>query len=387
MRRRHFLAGVASAAAVPELASAQAVRARTLVIAQNFDPTSLWPNSTTASDNINAGAVIVQPLFWVNPRTARPEPLLAETLVVEGPTAVRVKLRAGIRFTNGEKMDADAVVYSIELFRDIKQTPAYVIYATSIERAEKIDDLTVRVITKYPSPVTAFVLTQIYVVPPRYWVQAGIGGFGQKPVGTGPFRLVDWVKDSRLVMERNPEYWGDAPRGIERLEWRPVPDDTARAAGLQAGEFDITSALALPDVTGLENDASVTLASVPSFRIYTVSLSSLSVHRSPLHDRRVRQALNYAVDKDSLIRNVLFGRARALNGQLLRREQLGFNPALKDYPYDPARAKALLTEAGFPSGFEIEFKFPSGRYAQDREVSEAVAGVGTDGFRRIGATR
>lgn len=374
MKRRTFFAAAAAVAARPALAQAPP-RARTLVIAQNFDPTSLWPNATTASDNINAGAQIVESLFWIDPRSNKAEPLLAESFSQEGPTAVRIVLRPGVTFSNGEPMDADAVVHSLNLFMDAKTTPAYAIYTPALAGAEKIDDRTVRVTTKYPYPAIGLVLTQVFVVPPKYWASAGPAGFGQKPVGTGPFTLTEWVKDSRLVMDRNPAYWGKGPGGVDRLVWRPVPDDTARAAGLMAGEFDLTSALAITDVAQIEADSKLQVAAAPSFRVYTIILSSLAEHPSALHDKRVRQALNYAIDKDSLVKNVLFGKGRTLSGQLLRREQIGFNPAVKDYPFDPAKARALLAEAGHANGVEILFKFPSGRYAQDREVSEAVAGM------------
>jgi peptide/nickel transport system substrate-binding protein len=203
----------------------------------------------------------------------------------------------------------------------------------------------------------------------------GPAGFGGKPIGTGPFRFTEWQKDNRVVMDRNPGFWGKPPAGIDRVIWRPVPDDTARAAGLQAGEYDATSALSITDVAQLETNPDLQIIEVPSFRIYSIILSSLPIHPSPLHDRRVRQALNYAVDKNSLVQDVLFGRAQVLDGQLLRRDQLGYDPSVKAYSYDPGRAKALLAEAGYPNGFEIPFKFPSGRYPQDREVSEAIAGM------------
>ena len=373
MRRRSFVAGAAAVAAAGPAAAQRP--AKTLVIAQNFDPTSLWPNATTASDNINAGAAITESLFWIDPRSGKAMPLLAEGVTQDGPTAVRIAVRPGVKFTNGEPMDADAVVHALKLFMDAKTTPAYSIYTAALAGAEKIDDRTVRLTTKYAYPAMALVLSQVFVVPPKYWASAGTAGFGQKPIGTGPFKLTEWVKDSRLVMDRIPDDWGTAAAGIDRLIWRPVPDDTARAAGLIAGEFDLTSALSITVLPQVEADTNLMVAAAPSFRIYTISLSSLDEHPSPLHDVRVRQALNHAVDTDSLVKNILFGRGRTLSGQLLRREQAGFDPAVKDFPYDPARAKALLAEAGHPNGFEIVFKFPSGRYPQDREVSEAVAGM------------
>jgi peptide/nickel transport system substrate-binding protein len=363
-----LLTGAAQAQTAPP-------RSRTVVVAQTFDPQSLWPNATTASDNINAGAAIVESLFWANPATGKIEPLLGESFAQVDPTTVRIVLRRGVSFTNGERMDADAAVASIKVFADPKQSPAYGLYSGPIASVDKIDDRTVELHTKFPTPSIGTMLTQIFITPPKYWTTSGIAGYGQKPVGTGPYVLSDWRKDDRVVMDRNPAYWGKAPQGIDRVVWRPVPDDTARAAGLQTGEYDLTSALAITDVTQLETQPDVQVIGIPSYRIYTISLSSLEENPGPLHDKRVRQALNYAVDKQSIIKNILFGRAQPLHGQLLRHDQIGFDPSIADYPFDPARAKKLLAEAGYPNGFDLVFKTPSGRYPQDREVSQAVAGM------------
>jgi peptide/nickel transport system substrate-binding protein len=176
-------------------------------------------------------------------------------------------------------------------------------------------------------------------------------------------------------MKANPTYWGEAPAGIDELVWRPVPDDTARAAGLTTGQYDVAASLAATSAMAMQSDPNINVIPVPSYRIFQVILSSLPDHQSPLLDKKVRQALNYAVDKQAIIDNLLFGYGVPLRGQVLREPQLGFNPDLEDYAYDPDRARALLAEAGHPDGFEITFKFPSGRYAQDREVSEAVAGM------------
>ncbi len=174
-------------------------------------------------------------------------------------------------------------------------------------------------------------------------------------------------------MEANADYWGELPQGIDRLTWRPIPEDSSRVAGLATGEYQIAKDLPVTSIPTFQNEAAVTLVPVPSYRIYQIGLSSLV--DSPLKDKRVRQALNYAVDKEAIINALFFGEAKALRGQVLRPSQLGFNDDLQDYPYDPEKAKELLAEAGYPDGFKIPFKFPSGRYAQDREVSEAVAGM------------
>lgn len=364
-------------------ASAQTQRpGRALVIAQGFDPQTLWPNGTTASDNLNAGNAIVEALLFRDPKTGKTEPMLAESWELESPTSMRLKLRSGVRFTNGEPLNADAVIHSLRIFVDTAQTPAYANYAKAIARFEKLDDLTVRVHTAFPYPAFELMLTQVYVTPPGYWSSVGRERYGQRPIGTGPFKLVEWVKDNRVVMERNTDYWGRGPSGFDRLIWRPVPDDMSRVAGLVAGEYDVATNVPISSINEINATRTRSVIEAPSYRIFQLILSSLDEHPSPLHDKRVRQAINHAIDKQAIIRNLFAGKASLLSGQLLRPEQLGFDPTLKDYAYDPARARALLAEAGHPKGIEIVFKFPSGRYAQDREVSEAIAGMlGRAGIR------
>jgi peptide/nickel transport system substrate-binding protein len=352
-----------------------AQRAKTLTIAQGFDPQTLWPNGTTASDNLNAGGAIVESLLWTNPANGKNEGMLAEKWEQVSPTTMRLTLRGNVKFTNGEPLNADAVVHSFKVFMDPKQAPAYANYAAALDRVEKVDDLTVLVHTKHPYPPFELMLTQVYITPPAYWASVGLEGFGQKPIGTGPFKLVEWVKDNRVVMERNTAYWGPGPSGIDRVIWRPVPDDTARVAGFVTGEYDLATNMPISAIDEINSQPDRKVVETPSYRIFQLIQSSLEEHDSPLKDKRVRQALNYAVDKKAIIDNLFAGRAFALNGQLLRKEQLGYDPSLKDYPYDPEKAKALLREAGHPNGIDIVFKFPSGRYAQDREVSEAIAGM------------
>jgi len=363
------LAAIVSAAAIGS------APAETLVVAQNFDPQTLWPNGTTASDNLNAGSAIVEALFWVDPDGEEFKPLLAESYELEDNTPRPLRSRPGVRFTNGEPMDADAVVHSFNVFIDPAKTPAYARVSDPFQSVEKVDDLTVRMRLKYPFPPIRLALSQLYIVPPGYWNEVGLEAYGQRPIGTGPFMFDSWARDDRLEMVVNPDYWGTLPEGIDRIVWRPVPDDISRAAGLTTGEYHIAANLAVASALDVERQDGLKLVAVPSYRIYQVILSSLPEHASPLLDKRVRQALNHAVDKQAIIDNLLFGYGVPLRGQVLREPQLGFNPDLEDYAYDPDRARALLAEAGHPDGFEITFKFPSGRYAQDREVSEAVAGM------------
>ena len=350
-------------------------QAQRLTVAQGFDPQTLWPNGTTNAETYNGGTPVVESLFWLDGRDMKVKPLLATGFTQETPTSIIVKLRPNIRFSNGEAMNADAVIHSFKILIDPKETPAYTRYFETFTKIDKIDDLTVRMHTSVPIPPMDLTLSLFFVVPPTYWNQVGQDGFGKRPIGTGPFLFERWVRDAELVFRRNPNYWGEAPVGINELVFKPVPDEMARAAGLMTGEYDVVKNLPAAGLNDVKRRPTARVISVPSYAICGLNMSSWEGHNSPLQNKKVRQALNYAVDKKSIIDNILFGNGVPLNGQLLRQSQLGYNPDLKDYPYDPARARALLAEAGFPNGFEIGFKIPSGSYANAKEVAEAVSGM------------
>ncbi|CAH1687476.1 Peptide/nickel transport system substrate-binding protein [Hyphomicrobiales bacterium] len=368
------LIGVASLGLVLPLG--HQAKAGTLTVAQSYDPQSLWPNFSTSQEQMNVGNAVVESLLWLDPATDKAEPILATGFEFVDDTTVKLALRKDVSFSNGEPMNADAVIESIRIFRDKAITPAYARDAAKIGSVEKIDDHTVLIRLSQKYPAVPLLLSQIYVVPPKYWAEVGPDGFGRKPIGTGPYKLTEWVRDDRVVMDRNPTFWGKPPVGIDKIIWKPVPDDTARAAGVMTGAYDIAANLPATSLPQLQGRAGVSAISVPSYRIFKIDFSTLDTHPGAQHDLRVRQALNYAIDKKA-IRDVLFsGLASPLHGQILRSNQLGFNPEIEDYPFDPAKAKALLAEVG--GNVEITFKFPSGRYAQDKEVSEAVAGMLSD---------
>ncbi|MFK4824515.1 ABC transporter substrate-binding protein [Paenochrobactrum sp. BZR 588] len=377
--RRLFTAGLVTAPVLisnlMRIGAASAAKSGVLSIAQGFDPVSLWPNFSTTQEQINVGNLIVESLFWIDEEESTTQPILASAYEMLDDKTVCISLRENIKFTNGEPMDVDAVLHSIAVFKDLTVTPAYGRYSSIIDGAEKGEDNQVILKLKHPYPAVELILSQIFILPPKYWNEVGgAEGFGSKPIGTGPFKLGEWIRDSHIVMDSNSEYWGELPKGIEQIVLRPIPDDMIRAQAIIAGEYDIvtnipTASKAQIDAAGLKT------LSVPSYRIFTVSLSNLPGQDTPLKDVKVRQAINYAVNKQGIIDGLFLGEARSLRGQLLRDNQLGFDSGIDDYPYNPTKARELLVEAGFPDGFDITFKFPTGRYAQDREVAEAISGM------------
>jgi len=348
--------------------------ARDVVIAQGYDPESLWPNQTTAAININPGSAIVESLFWVDPKDNQLKPLLATSYELESDTSIVVKLREGVTFSNGEPMNADAVVHSINIVIDPKTAPSYALFFGAFQKAEKVDDLTVRITLKQPYAAIEQALAVAFITPPKYWAEVGPEKYGLNPIGTGPFVMGEWARDSELVMNKNENYWGEAPAGIDRLIWKPVPDDIARVSGLKTGEYDIISNVPVAMAEEIKADAALSLIPVDSYRIFFNYLSPPDAE-SPLQDKRVRKAMNHAVDKKTLIETIFSGYGVATNGQVLRAPQVGFDASLQDYEYDPEKAKALLAEAGYPDGFTLTYKASSGAYAQDSEVPFAIAGM------------
>jgi peptide/nickel transport system substrate-binding protein len=187
----------------------------------------------------------------------------------------------------------------------------------------------------------------------------------RKPIGTGAYKFVEWVKDDRLVMDANREWWGwgGKPPTVDRVVWKPIPDDFARLAALQGNEVDVITNVP-PDQMKI-----VRVLTVPATRTVTMTMNAT---QPPLSDKRVRQALHYATDVPAIIKNLYAGQGKPFSGGLADTD-FGFNTALKAYPYDPAKAKKLLAEANVPGGVEVTLSAGSGTMVNDKQLLEAIA--------------
>ena len=203
----------------------------------------------------------------------------------------------------------------------------------------------------------------------------------KNPVGSGPFKLVRWVKDDRIELEANEQYWRGAPR-IKKLTFRPIPDDAVRVAALQNGEIDVAVNIPPHLATIIANHPKLFLSTAPSVRTiqlmyythqYDAQHKLVGPYPGPVADRRVRLAINHAVDVDEIIKTVLDGKGVRVATMLTDRH-FGFDPQLKPIKQDLTRTKQLLTEAGFPGGVDMVLNGPQGRYVRDKEVAEAIAG-------------
>jgi len=311
-------------------------------------------------------------LVWFNDEGII-EPALAESWEVSEDGAEYIfHLRKGVTFHNGEPFNADAVIFSWQRAKDggFEYSNLWQL-ATSVE---KVDDYTVKITTDGPDALFLSTVADNWaMIPPKYFQEVGQEGFNEHPMGTGPFIFVEWVKGDRVVMKANPNYWREGVPKIEKLIFRSVPESATRVAAIQTGEVDIVHRLSSEEAKTLLGVPNVTVIKYPVERVYYIAFNNMTTGKGqPTEDARVRIAMNYAVDVDAIIDALFDGFAKPAIGYVSTGE-LGYDNA-PPFGYDPEKAKALLTEAGYPNGFEMDMACPAGAYTHFEEVCEAIAG-------------
>ena len=365
----------ASPAGVPgsPAATAAAPAKDTIVIAQGTDAISLDPVKHTTFTTQNVLWHIYEPLVTRDAKTGAYLPMLATEWKVVNPTTWEFKLRSGVKFHNGDPLTAEDVKFSFDRAIDPETKNPTRANLTQIDKIEVVDPQTVRFVTKGPNPVLLFRLSEnsfsSVIVPSKYVKAGGPDILATKPVGTGPYKFVSHKKDERLELEASADYWGTKP-AIKKVVFRPIPETAARIAELKSGGADLIVNVPPEQVSGL-NAGATRVDVVPSDFVMMVVFNTLQP--GPLQNKKVRQALNHAVDVDAIVKGVMGGQAQRISVSLPR-EAFSYPKDLQPYAYDPAKAKQLLAEAGFGSGFKVPFISRSGRYLKDKEVVEAVAG-------------
>lgn len=349
--------------------TALGARGDTLVVAQGADTTTLDPQKQGKIIDMSV-LINMFDMLLMRDRQGNLVPWLATEWKPIDPYTWRFKLRQGVRFHDGEPFNADVVKFSIErLINPATKSP--IVELRYVKEVRVVDPYTVDIVTQEPDPLIPAKLTLFggVMVPPRYIKEHGDDYFATHPVGTGPFKFVEWVRDDRVVMEANPDYWAGPPK-VKRLIFKAIPNDADRVAALLAGEVDVIANLPPDAFDVVRRTPGVKALSVPGLRAHFLSLDS---RWGPLKDVRVRQAIAYAIDADGILRNVVGGHGERLN-TLIPPAMFGYDPSVKPYPYDPQRARQLLLEAGYPNGFDVKIHATSGIYMKDRDVAQAVAG-------------
>ncbi|MGD8990967.1 MAG: ABC transporter substrate-binding protein [Desulfobacterales bacterium] len=295
-------------------------------------------------------------------------PALAERWERLDQLSWKFYLRKGVKFHNGNPFTAADVKFSFERLSN-PDVSEFINTGKSIAAVETPDDYTVIIKTKEPIPWFANNMHQVFIMDKESTESRDPGDVMVKPIGTGAYKLVEWVKGSYVRLEANADYWEGAPP-IQKVEVRPIKESSTRFAALAAGQVDLMSGVPVELFDKIVKNPKLDVVSRPARRSIFLALNNKP--GSPTADVRVRKAMYMAINEDEIIEKVMRGHA-APAAQIPDPPTIGYNGNIQRLKYDPVEAKKLLTEAGYENGFEIKLSGPNDRYVQDEKIAEAVA--------------
>jgi len=386
-------AWLAAALLIAPVVFVTAAQAETVRWARGSDPTTLDPHAFNTGTNFTLLRQMYDPLM-IRGADHGLEPALATSWrLTDDPKVWEFTLRPNVRFHDGTPFTARDVVFSLNRARGEHAQVRSLL--ASIDSVRAVDDLTVHVQTRGPNLIFPDNLTNIFIMS-KAWAQANNAlttqdttsrtenGATRAVNGTGPYRLVSREVDARTVLQLHPDYWGRDifPLEVTELIYLPIKSAATRVAALLSGEVDFAQDIPAQDVARLKADSRLRINEGPENRSIFLGLnvgaaelkSSNIKGKNPLADVRVRQAIELAIDRDAIRRSVMRGMSSP-SGIMAPPFVNGYDPALAQYPKaDPARARQLLTEAGYPEGFSITLNTPNDRYVNDEAISTAIAG-------------
>lgn len=366
------------------IAVAPMAMSQDLMLGLRAGPDSIDPHWSTLGSQAEALRHVFDTLVDVD-ETLQLKPGLAVSWEAIDDTTWDFKMREGVKFHDGSDFDAEDVKFSIERIPVVTGPMPMTLYTKYVDSVEVIDPTTLRIKTKGMAPSLPNDFTRLFVVPSETGMEARNEEFnsGAKAIGTGPYTFVSWQPKGDLVLKRFDGYWGGAP-AWENVTRREIPDDAARVAALKSGQVDVINYVPATDYLSMKNDSSLETFVSDSVYILNIApsvkdeepqpikVNGVEVDGNPLQDLRVRKALDLAINRDVLVNVVLEGLGTPAN-QLMPAGFFGYSKDLPAATYDIEQAKALLVEAGYPEGFEIDFTCTNNRVPGDAVVCEALA--------------
>lgn len=340
-----------------------------LVVAINGQPVRLQPQQPVGRLNEIVNALMFDSLT-TRDQEGNLVPALAESWELIDETTWEFKLRAGVTFHNGDPLTSNDIKFTYEdLVMDPEVNSPHRTFLQTIQEVVVIDDLTFQIKTTIPDVLLPSRVFDLYgsIVPQKYYEEVGEEDFDTKPIGTGPFKFVDWVIDSHMTLEANENYWGPKP-AFQTLTLRFITDDAARMAALLAGEVDIASTVPPSRVAEIQTSPTLDVRSGPSSRFYFVVMDT---SKPPFDDARVRKAVNLAIDREALVEGIGLGFGTPIASVFIP-QTFGFDPTIQP-EYNPELAMSLLEDAGYPDGFDVVFDSFIGSIVDHSRVAEAIA--------------
>jgi peptide/nickel transport system substrate-binding protein len=337
-------------------------------------------------------AAFYESLVYYNSRTFKVDPVLATAWNLVSPTQMRFTLRKGVKFSDGSAFTADDAVFSLN--RAMSKQSNFGVYAQGIDKVVKVDDSTIDLLLKGPNPVLLNQLTELRMMS-KAWAEKNKSvevkdiktkdeTFAHRnAMGTGPFMVDSWQPDQKLVLKRNPNWWGKLEGNVTEVVYTPIKTESTRAAALLSGEIDMVldpspqdlprmrASSALKVMDGAENRT--IFFGMDQFRDELVGSNIKG--KNPLKDLRVRRALYQAIDINTIKRVTMRGLSDP-TGALVAPQVHGWAESVNQrLPFDAETSRKLLAEAGYKDGFEVDFACPNNRYINDEEICQAVTAM------------
>lgn len=374
----------AGAIGVALLASTAAVaQEKSVTIGLTSDPSHLYP---LAGEELSSNIMYYHLYDPLVKRSADLSfgPGLAESWENVDDVTWRFKLRAGVTFHNGNAFTADDVVFTVNKARESIR-PGLV---ANIAEITAVDDMTVEIKTPQPYAVLPNDLAELLILDEEYTTQTGDAQMDLQPMGTGPYKLVEWIKEEKLTLEAFDGYWAGAPV-IKEVTFRPITNPATRTAALLTGEVDVIQDLAVRDVDRVRSEGDFEVLTRPSLLNVVLAMDTRAVSPTiegdnPMTDVRVRQAIAHAIDVDAINKIVMNGLATP-STQYVPASHIGYVDGMnfrEMYPLDIEKAKSLLAEAGHPDGFTMTLDATNNRYVNDAQIAQALASM----LAKIGVT-
>jgi len=347
----------------------------TLVYASDSEPENVSPYHNSAREGVILARNCWDTLVYRNTKTGAYEPMLATSWKWVDDTTLDLVIREGVTFHNGDALGPEDVAFT---FNYVLTPEARTVTRQNVDwmkSTEVTGPHSVRIHLKQPFPAALeYLAGPTPIFPAAYFKKVGLDGFAKAPVGSGPYKIVSVDSGRGVKMERFAQYWAGSPLGtpkIGKLEFRVIPDGESRMAELMTGGVDWIWRVPSDQADQLRAAPNITILNSETMRVGFLQFDTLgrAKENSPLKDVRVRQAISYAIDRKAMVDNLVRGSSRVMHA-LCFIDQFGcVDQGVMRYPYDPAKAKALLKDAGYPNGFEIDL----GAY-RERDYAEAVIG-------------
>lgn len=345
---------------------------RTLKFALGVDIDTLDPAGQTTTTVQNILDYTFETLVGLDYKQGKVIPLLATSWQESADgLSITFKLRGDAKFQDGTPVNAEAVKFTFDRLLDPKVTVPQRQYIGGLKEVQITDPQTVRFILSRPAPLllTNLTSTVTAIISPAAFQKIGPANFTRDitDAGSGPYRFKEWVRGTHVLFVRNPTYWGKKPT-FEEVQFRVVPDAGVRETMLLSGDVHVAVLPPAPDATRIRRNPNLTLVEAPTDRTVFIVLNN---QQGPFKDVRVRHAVNYAINKKAILASVLFGLGTVVDSPCPS-GLFGYVPVQAGgWPFNTAKAKQLLAEAGFQNGFEANFITPTGRYIADFQFAQA----------------